>query len=285
MKVLVTGGSGAVGRRLLADLKAEGHEVVSLTRATSPTPPSVSTTYAFDELRELCQGVDTVVHLAWRRSPSTRVDSWNANFSELDNLLEAASTCGVARFIGASSISVYSGGRLPWNETTPSLPGTAYGVSKLAAEHMISLRSREMSTLSLRLAHVYTDDEDNNYAVNSFIRKAEAGEPITVTGDRARQRDMVYVQDVSDAFRSAMSSAATGVLNIGSGRPVSMGEIASAAVEAFGGQSELTIEETTGSGAGSTHLDLTKAAESIQYRPKFDIRSGMKDIAERRSAP
>lgn len=284
MKLLVTGGSGAVGRRLLPQLRSAGHETVSLTRGTAMSEHERSTAYTLDELREHCDGVDAIVHLAWGRTPSPRLDSWNANVTELDNLLEAALDTGVKRIIGASSISVYSGEDLPWTETGPAAPATAYGASKITAEHALRLaRSKGISTLSLRLGHIYTDDEDNDYAVNVFIRKAEAGDAITVTGDANRRRDMVYVQDVSDAIRQSLERpGVTGTLNVGSGTNVTMSDIAKAAVDAFGDRSALDLNETPGSGALSTLMDITEATRRLDYRPRYSIHEGMRDIAQRR---
>lgn len=284
MRVVVTGASGAVGRRLCKDLELAGHDVTRLGRSTDEARRVLGTTYDVDDLRSHLAGADAVAHLAWRRTPSPRLSDFYPSLTATENLLEACTAEGVDRLVGASSISVYSG-TPSWTEQTVPSPATAYGLSKLAGEGLLSLAaSPSLSTMSLRIGHVYTDDEVNSYAVNVFIERAGAGQLIVVTGDSARRRDMVYAADVSQAFQLALTSrTGPSVLNIGSGRPVSMGELAEAAAEAFGGRSAVTRDDYPGDGAGSTGMDLEAAAESIGYRPEHDITTAMADIARRRS--
>lgn len=285
MRVVVTGASGAVGRRLCEDLELAGHEVTRLGRRADEALRVLGTTYDVDDLRAHLGGVDAVAHLAWRRTPSPRLSDFYPSLTATENLLDACSAEGVARLVGASSISVYSG-EPSWSEQTVPRPTTAYGLSKLAGESLLSLAaSSSLSTMSLRLGHVFTHDEVNQYAVNVFIDRASAGQPIVVTGDSARRRDMVYAADVSRAFQFALTNrSGPSVLNIGSGSPVSMGDLAEAAAAAFGGRSTVTRDDTFGDGTGSTSMDISAAAESLGYRPEHDITTAMADIARRRSS-
>ncbi|GAB3758472.1 SDR family oxidoreductase [Yimella radicis] len=282
MRVVVTGGSGAVGRRLVGELRAGGDDVVVLGRTAAASEGVVATTYSTAALASHLADADAVVHLAWRRTPADSLEAFYPSISATENLIAAAATAGVHRLVLASSISVYSG-TPPWLENGRPVPATSYGHSKLIGEDLMERAARRgLSTASLRIGHVYTDDEDNDYAVNRFIRMAEAGQPITVTGDSRRTRDMVYVADVCHAIRQTLSVATTGPVNIGSGAPVSMGTIARAAIEAFGGHSTLDDQESPASGDGSTAMDLDHAASTLGYAAEYDITHGMLDIAKRR---
>lgn len=284
MRVVVTGASGVVGRRLCEDLEFSGHEVTRLGRCADETRSMLGTTYDVDDLRTHLTGADAVAHLAWRRTPSTRLSDFLPSLTATENLLEACAAEGVGRVVGASSISIYSG-TPTWSEQTMPRPTTAYGLSKLAGEGILELASGpHLSTMSLRLGHVYAHDEANSYAVNVFIERASTGERIIVTGDSTRRRDMVYVADVSHAFQLALERrTGPSVLNIGSGRPVSMGEVATAAAAAFGGESTVSRDDSPVDGTWSTGMDITAAANAIGYRPQHDITTAMADIAQRRS--
>lgn len=283
MRVVVTGGSGTVGRRLREDLIHAGHDVVVLGRSADTETGVLGTSYGVDELREhLCQA-DAIAHLAWRRTPSDRFEDFVPSITATENLLQACVAEGVQRLVAASSISVYSG-TPPWSEGDLPRPTTAYGLSKLVGEGLIQLASqRGLSSTSLRIGHVYTHDESNDYAVNVFIDRAARGEQIIVTGDSQRRRDMVYVGDVSHAIMLALSNPASPqALNIGSGRALSSGDIAEAAAAAFGGLSKVVRKDVPAGGEGSTEMDITAAAETLEYVPQANIYTAMSDIARRR---
>lgn len=282
MKVVITGGSGAVGRRLTHELRSLGFDVLVLSRTPRENSDSVATTYEVDQLRPLLRAADAIVHLAWRRTPSRHFSDFFTSLNATESVLNAAIAEGVPRLVAASSVSVYSGDP-PWHEECRPRAASHYGLSKLVGEDLLNFGERRgISTLSLRLGHVYTDDEINDYAVNAFIQNAEAGKPIRVEGDSLRRRDMVYAGDVVHAFRLALVARATGVLNIGSGHPVSIGEIASAATIAFGGRSQVARHDQPINGSGSTHMLLDQARAELGYVPQFSIQEGMQDIAQRR---
>ncbi|CAN7343036.1 NAD-dependent epimerase/dehydratase family protein [Knoellia sp. LjRoot47] len=283
MKIAVSGGSGVVGREVVAGLRHTGHEVLVLGRPQGGRQGVVETNYTMPHLVDILSGVEAVIHLAWRREPSSRLDPWFPGLATTQNLVEAAVAVGASRFLGASSIAVYSGTG-PWSEDDSVRPATAYGLSKHVEEQVTRLLGEgRLSTLSLRLGHVFAADEENDYAVNAFIRQAEAGLPITVTGDSDRRRDLVYVADVSDAFCSALARPdVTGVLNIGSGSPVSLGEFAEAAAAAFGADTHVNRMDTACGGEGGTELDISLAKDRLGYHPSYDVRQALVDIARRR---
>lgn len=284
MKVVVTGASGAVGRRLCRDLEAHGHHVTRLGRIATPSTSVVATTYEIPDLRQHLTGADAAVHLAWRRSPSDLLKDFYPSLAATENLLVACSEEGVGRVVGASSISVYSG-PLPWRETDLPRPTTKYGLSKAIGEELLRLAATSrLSTTALRIGHVYTDDETNSYAVNTFIDLASRGLPIVVTGDRDRRRDMVYAGEVSRAIQLSLTTQdAPPVVNVGSGSPVSSAEIAAAAAQAFGCRSRVERLDEPAGGAGSTQLCTELAAQSIRYVPTTSLDDAMRDIAARRS--
>lgn len=282
MKIIVTGASGTVGRRLCRDLESHKHHVVRLGRRSS-SATTTATTYQVEDLRRRLVGADAVVHLAWRRSPSDRIDDFFPSITATENLMAACAAEGVGRVVGASSISVYSGDR-PWQESDSPRPATKYGLSKLMGEGLLELgTTSDLSSISLRLGHVYTDDEYNGYAVNTFIALAATGQPLVVTGDSDRRRDMVYVGDVSRAIQLALLAPEVPPrLNVGSGRPVSSAEIATAAAKAFGRGSHVVLRDQPEGGAGSTHMCTQFASESIGYVPASTLDDAMADIAARR---
>lgn len=173
MKILVTGGSGQLGRQVVAELCAAGHAVLSLDR--QPHPSGHSPSLVADLLDPVvlfgaCAGVDGVVHLAAHIKPGIDSDyaTFNDNTQMTYNALCAAAEHGVKRVVLASSLAVYgylyghphgTPDYLPIDEAHPCRPTDPYGLSKQVGETMAdSFALRDgMSIASLRLPGINYD--------------------------------------------------------------------------------------------------------------------------------
>ena len=155
MRVLVTGGSGRLGRSVVDGLADAGHEVVSVDVVAGP-PGKAAATFPAD-LTDLGQayGVisryrpEAVVHLAAIAVPFSRPESviYATNTALAYNVLQAAADQGVGTVVTASSPTVMGYGTpegwapayLPLDEDHPPRPWNAYGLSKLAAEQTMRM--------------------------------------------------------------------------------------------------------------------------------------------------
>lgn len=150
MKVVVTGGSGALGRAVVAELAGQGHGVLSLDRKPHPEghrPSRIAELTQPDALFEACRGADAIVHLAAFMAPGIVSDSetFNGNVAITYNALRAAAEAGVGRAVVASSTAAYGyiygppdavPDYLPVDEDHPSRPVDPYGLSKLVGERI-----------------------------------------------------------------------------------------------------------------------------------------------------
>ena len=173
MKVVVTGGSGALGRQLIADLAAAGHQALNIDRV--PHPQGFKPTWVADlrsegALYQALAGAEAVVHLAAWVAPGLAPDTatFNDNVSMTYNVFKAASDLGVRRVVSASSIGAYgylygpvgvTPDYLPMDEAHRCVPVDPYGLSKVAGEAIADsfCRKGSMSAASLRLAGVNYD--------------------------------------------------------------------------------------------------------------------------------
>lgn len=149
MKVLITGASGFIGRRLAAELVRRGHEVAALVRKTSRTAPLETIPVALvvgdlsnpASLGPAVAGRDVVFHLAGVVQAVDEADFQAANVAGTRNLVEAC--LGIAatirRFVFVSSIAAAGPNATdrPAAEDEPPRPVSAYGRSKLAAERLV----------------------------------------------------------------------------------------------------------------------------------------------------
>ncbi|MGV9311130.1 NAD-dependent epimerase/dehydratase family protein [Streptomyces sp. NPDC003691] len=252
--VVVTGGAGFIGRRLVAVLSGLGKRVTVVDLAGLPAElsglPGVRHRPA--DLRDYgdtllaLQGADAVFHLAGNASGTVSVERPRYDFH-----LNAVATChvgdaclelGVRKLVHLSSAIVYGTPRYaPIDEDHPTRPFLPYGASKLSGElTLLSLRhSAGLPVVIGRPFVVYGPGEDPKHAggeVSQFLRWHLNGLPIPVVGDiDLKTRDFVHVDDVCRALLVLAARGTDGeVYNLGSGTGVSMRELAEAVGAATG---------------------------------------------------
>ncbi len=252
MKAFITGVAGFVGSTLARRLLSSGHEVVGIDALTDYYDPSIKRTnlgtlasdkFSFFEadinsvdLSDLLEGVDFIFHQAGQ--PGVR-SSWgdefsiytSANILATQRLLEAAKKRGaIKRFVYASSSSVYGNAEsYPTRESDRPQPVSPYGVSKLAAEHLVTLYGTNfgLPTVSLRYFTVYGPGQRPDMAFTRFVKAARTGESIPLYGTGEQIRDFTYVDDVVEANILAATEESTpgSVFNVAGGSNVSMLEV------------------------------------------------------------
>lgn len=172
MKVVVTGGSGALGQKVVEELCAHGHTVLAIDR--KPHPAGHRPSWSADLLDagavfEALAGADAVVHLAAHIAPGFAPDTstFNENVALTYNVLKAAHSCGLRRVVLASSIAAYGflyarhaqmPDYLPIDEAHPCSPTDPYGLSKVVAERLADSFARlGLDIVSLRLPGINYD--------------------------------------------------------------------------------------------------------------------------------
>src|SRR5205807_8688029 len=124
-------------------------------------------------------------------------------------------------------------------EEMPPDPIEPYSWQKLSCEYLLRMWTARygLPTVILRLFQVFGENQRTDTAMAAFFRARKEGRPIALTETMAQssfrtgQRDFVYVKEVADAFARALESPKTGrgeIINIGTGKVTTMGEIAKA---------------------------------------------------------
>lgn len=301
MKTLVTGAAGFIGSHLCEDLLGRGDEVVGVDCFLDNYERSrkeeqlagvragdrfelVEATILDLDLATLLADVDRIFHLA--ALPGVR-PSWGgafeayleANVLSTQALLEACKGSGVQRFVYASSSSVYGDTDvLPMREDATTWPYSPYGVTKLAAEHMVRLYHRNFGvpTVSVRYFTVYGPRQRPDMAIQRFLIAARDGTPIRVFGDGEQSRDFTYVADTVEGTRRAAETGTPGnVYNIGGGSRVTLNELI-AMIEAVTG-AELAVHRESGKPGDvrSTEADCRRAQADLDFIPATSLRDGL----------
>ncbi|MBU4306921.1 MAG: NAD-dependent epimerase/dehydratase family protein [Candidatus Aminicenantes bacterium] len=219
MKALVTGGSGFIGRHLVADLLRRDHEVRCLARPATDRGklaglPVAWAEGAFDDPTSLAAavaGVDWVFHLAAAITAADRPAYVRANVRATAALLQACADAHtrIRRFVFASSIAA-SGPTLDkrlQRENDPCRPVSEYGRSKLLAEEACRRFSGQLPITVLRLTNVLGVDQ----AQLSLARKLLQLRLMPLLGNGDEQTSLVFVQDaVAALLLAAEEKAACG---------------------------------------------------------------------------
>jgi len=304
MKILVTGGAGFIGSHIVDRCVAEGHEVRVLDNLSNSTITNLEEhirkrTIEFlkgdirdqKAVKDSIRNIDAVFHEAAQVSiPLSMNDPMytdDVNVRGTLNLLAAASEEGVERFVYASSSSVYGDpARLPVTEDTPFQPLSPYAASKIAGEaYCLSFwKARGLPTVCLRYFNVFGPRQGSSgYAsvIPAFIRSLLDGKPMNIFGDGSQTRDFVHVRDVVQANMLATSkNAVAGIAyNIGSGKPVTVTELARVLGQIAGGRSPPPLHLPPRSGDVKHSLaDITRAKEALGFRPGTDLKDDLETL-------
>jgi len=301
MKCLVTGGAGFIGSHVAGALVADGWEVVVLdnlttgSKANVPADTELVQGEADNEglLSQALPGCAALFHLAAVSSVQDALDRplevHKANLTTTLALLEAAVRHGVPRFVFSSSAAVYGNtrGQSATEDMKPD-PLGHYAVQKLASEQYCAAyhRLHGLETVCLRYFNVYGPRQraDSPYSgvIAKFADGARAGKPLVIFGDGGQTRDFVHVTDVTAANLAAASApsetVAGGVYNIGSGRSVSVQELAETIRGIFPGSPAPEYCPARRGEIRFSQADIGKAAKSLGYRPSVEFKNGVEQL-------
>ena len=297
---LVTGAAGFVGSHLSEQLIARGHRVVGVDAFIPYYPRPLKeqnlsglrqsdqfTLHEVDlrsgDLDPLLDGVDVVFHLA---AQAGLVRSWQefdsymtCNILATQRLLEAAVKVQISHFLHISTSSVY-GRFATGDESAPLAPISPYGITKLAAEHLVQAYAANsgLPITILRLFSVYGPRQRPDMGYNIFIRAFLEGGTITVDGDGTDSRSNTYVRDCVEglilAFEQRDRSAGE-IFNIGGGQEVNVNQVLDILRELTGKDVQIVHGPARAGDQRRTAADIGKARRLLGYAPETTIMDGL----------
>lgn len=291
MRIGVTGGSGFIGSHVVDALMAAGHDVVVLDRR-SPHRSDVS--HAPVDLMDASgllaatAGMDVVFHLAAFadvndvvRDPAGAID---VNVGGTVRVLEAARRNGIQRVVLASTVWVYSSapGLAAVDESTRFAIDAArhvYTSSKLAAEMLCHdyWNMHQVPFTVLRYGIPYGPRMRPTLVIPIFVRKALAGEPLTVAGDGSQHRKFIYVEDLARAHVLALSErAANQTYNLDGREKITILRIAETVQRLTGSTRPIEFVPARGGDYAGADVVSDKARVELGWEPAIDFEEGMR---------
>jgi dTDP-glucose 4,6-dehydratase len=289
-RVLVTGGAGFISSNLVRHLlEATAHEVVSLDALTyagnmdnlAGVMGHERLSFVHGDIRdpelvgEIVAGVDVIVNAAAESHVEKSIEEGASEFVTTNVegtqiLLDAIRRTPVERFILFSSSEVYGTAECePMDEAHPLNPRSPYAATKAGADR---LAYSYFVTYGLPIAIVrpfnnYGPHQHPEKVVPRFITQALMDEPVTVHGDGHASRDWVFVEDVAEAVVAAIEADLDGiageVVNIATGRDISVEQIADLVLERLGKPASLKVHTAERPGQVDCHIGSTEKAERL----------------------
>lgn len=289
MKILVTGATGFVGKKLIQRLKKGKSEVI----ATSEHGLKNEEVIGLD-LRDL-QDVqlfikkvqpDIIFHIGayvdLSRSYEASKKCIDNNIISTLNLLESLRLRKPQRLFFISTEEVYGNGPIPYKEEQVLCPPSGYAISKVAGEYYSKIYASELDfeLMILRIGTMYGPNDRTHRLIPTIISKAVNGDDILLnSGEKAR--DYVYIDDVVDAFMKGFEQSVSeriSTINIGGGTAYKLIDAVNFIVHELKSSSKVivgAIPDRIGE-SNIWKMDLEKANKHLSWEPKTDLYEGLK---------
>jgi nucleoside-diphosphate-sugar epimerase len=290
-RILVTGASGFIGRRVLDALAGAPVEVVALARRV-PTPTGGHVRWIATDLldpgaqrRAIAEAAcDTCLHLAWDVGPGYRNAPSNLDWLAAGaTLLARFAEAGGRRFVAAGSCAEYDWTRAAegaLREDAPRLPSTIYGAAKSAFWDVLAnfAAAGDLEAAWGVVFHVIGPGERPGRLLPSIVAALDAGRPAECTPGLQVQ-DPIDVRDLGAAFAALALSGLRGRVNLGGGAPLAVAEL-SRRIAARCGRPDLlrlgALPPRTGE-PSRLAPDLARLRDELGFVPRHDLDASIAD--------
>ena len=298
-KIIITGGAGFIGSHIAEELVKYNLHLIILDDLSTGKYENIShliekgnVEFILGSINDrsllvsLFSNADYVFHQAAVASVPESLENplayHEVNVTGTLNILLAARDYKVKKVVCASSSAVYGNAPdLPRAEDMSPNPCSPYAVTKLASEIYCDVfrKSYGLPSLCLRYFNVYgprqSPQSEGAAVIPKFIRAVCQGQPPTIFGDGEQTRDFIYVKDVARANIIAAVSDFSGILNIGTGKSVSLNRLLRLILRLAGQENIQPVFEKERYGdVRHSRADISRAG-SVGFLPEYDLEKGL----------
>ena len=291
-RLVITGASGFIGRHLLVQALAAGHQVLCLGRSR----PALSLpSSALHHPCDLWQAAsyhkalaafrpEAAIHLAWYAEPgkylhaAQNVDALSGSL----RLVQALIAAGCPSFVAAGTCAEYQQQPGICRTDSPTAPSTVYAASKLAF-HLTASQLCAQAGASWawgRVFYLYGPGEDRRRAIPALIASLLAGTPFPAT-DGTQIRDYLQVGDVASGFLTLAEQRAVGVFNLCSGEPCTVRSLFHRTAAVLGRQDLVCYGQRKANDWDPPIVCGDPAAlRALGWQPRFTLATGLADTVD-----
>jgi UDP-glucose 4-epimerase len=300
--ILITGGAGFVGHHFVRQLRlckpacritvvdnlrnpCKGFDIEQKNTAISFYKEDIRNPETLSDIVKR-ERINTCIHLA---ALTSVVDSIVNPFETTDvnakgtlSVFEACAKNNVKSIIFASSAAVYGNPKvLPIPEDHPIEPISPYGATKVAGEALLSSyksSGKIKNAVSLRFFNIYGEGQNSTYAgvITRFTEQLSKGLAPIIYGTGEQTRDFISVHDVVKAIILFAENNVSGVFNIGTGKPLSLNELAKKMILASNLDLEPIYKSAQQGDILHSYADTTKSKHAINFTAFDTIESYLK---------
>lgn len=298
---LITGGAGFLGSHLIDLLLEENHDIICVDNLITGNLKNLE--HVIDQINYikhdvskplyLEEDIDFIFHFA---SPASPIDYQKLPIQTLKvgalgthNMLGLAKEKN-ARFLLASTSEVYGDPLVNpqpeeyWGNVNPIGLRGVYDEAKRFAEAMTMAyhRYHNLDTRIVRIFNTYGPRMriDDGRVVPNFITQGLKDDPITVYGNGKQTRSFCYVSDEINGIYKLMMSNYVYPMNIGNPDEISILEFAKIILELTGSKSEIVFKPLPEDDPKVRRPDISKAMKILNWKPKVELRDGLKNTIE-----
>jgi UDP-glucose 4-epimerase len=271
MRIIVTGATGFIGRRIVAELRARSVETLAVSQ--KEWIGDDTTCIAVDSY-EHCPEGDVVIHCA---EPAAAAPE--------DGDAYIGRNAGVARILAHKRFGnmVYLSSALVYDDTHPGLrrpddpllPTSVYTRSKAQCEQVV----RESDGAVIRLSNVYGPRMHRGTVMRDVL-DAMRGEGPLIVRNAASVRDFLWIDDTAAGIADIALAGARGVFNLGTGVGTSVGELARLMLDLAGQPEREVRSQANGEIASRIVLDIAGTVAACGWRPRTALDNGVAMLLE-----
>lgn len=248
-RILMTGATGFVGKQVLKSLLEKELEVRCIVRSGRemllPSSKKIISPVVTNDLfqesvcwwKDVLQGIDNVVHVAWYTEPG----KYQLSMKNIDclagtlRMAQAAAEVGVRRLVGVGTCFEYQHARTTLSVDSPLGPTSPYAAAKASTYLTLSncLPMHGVEFAWCRLFYLYGEGEDSRRLVPSIRNALSHGQDVALTSGM-QVRDFMDIQEVGKCIAKVVMGSYTGPLNICSGESVTVRELAESIADEYG---------------------------------------------------
>ena len=304
-KIIITGGFGFIGKALIDKLYNKNIEIIVLEHPSAKKPLSFPENIQIircditdkKEIENIkLNNIDAMVHLAAQSSGPKSFDipyvDINLNIIGTLNMIKLCIENSINRILFASSFVVYGNSidnnSNPIKEESACNPNSIYANSKLYCENLLRCYAEPhgISWNSLRMFNVYGPGQDitkpDQGVVGIFLNMMLKSNEIVVKGSLDRFRDLIFIDDVIDAWILVMESCHVNrSFNIGTGTKTTFGQLINTIGETLNSKN-LIVKEVGGTPGDikGCFADITRIYECTGFKPKYNFKKGIQKMVD-----
>jgi dTDP-glucose 4,6-dehydratase len=300
VKIVITGVAGFIGSNLAKAHLELGDEVYGVDNFSTGQMRNIDqleglnfvNSSVSESIDSLPKKVDVVYHFASPASPekymSQALNTMEVNTTGTLKLLEYAST-NDARLIFASTSEIYGDPLVSpqqenyWGNVNPIGPRSVYDEAKRFGETFVAHFQREKLANAgiIRIFNTYGPNMDpyDGRVVSNFIRQALQGKPLTIYGSGEQTRSFCYIDDLVRGIMAMASSTQLGPINLGNPEERTLLNLAQLVLEITNSESTLEFLDLPEDDPKQRCPDITKAKTSLNWEPRVDISTGIRETA------